>query len=169
MCRSRRSSARGFTRRRVDLPLNMLVTVKPREIDELTPEDRCEEWLRVRNKLRIYARQHEFAFAAVWARECRPDGTGEHLHVLMHVPASRRGHLEHILHRWFSGPDEIDIRSARNEVRRSASGKQLSAIGYVVKQMTPQAAFKRQLGRKAGGPIMGKRGGCTRNLVSPRS
>jgi hypothetical protein len=30
--------------------------------------------------------------------------------------------------------------------------------------MTPKAWFKRGLIRKAGGPILGKRGGCTRNI-----
>jgi hypothetical protein len=40
----------------------------------------------------------------------------------------------------------------------------MSAIGYISKQMTPQAWYKRGLIRKAGGPILGKRGGVTRNI-----
>ena len=40
----------------------------------------------------------------------------------------------------------------------------MSAIGYIAKQMTPQAWYRRGLIRKAGGPILGKRGGVTRNI-----
>jgi hypothetical protein len=40
----------------------------------------------------------------------------------------------------------------------------MSAIGYIAKQMTPQAWYKRGLNRKAGGAILGKRGGVTRNI-----
>jgi hypothetical protein len=40
----------------------------------------------------------------------------------------------------------------------------MSAIGYIAKQMTPQAWYRRCLIRKRGGRILGKRGGVTRNI-----
>ena len=40
----------------------------------------------------------------------------------------------------------------------------MSAVGYISKQMTSQAWYRRGLIRRAGGPILGKRGGMTRNL-----
>jgi hypothetical protein len=40
----------------------------------------------------------------------------------------------------------------------------LTAIGYLAKQMTPQTWYRRGMVRKAGGPIVGKRSGVTRDL-----
>jgi len=65
---------------------------------------------------------------------------------------------------WHPGPAEIDISLANYQVRFTPDGKRLSVAGYIMKQMTHRAWFKRGLIRKAGGPILGKRGGCTRNI-----
>jgi hypothetical protein len=133
-------------------------------VDDLPPEERCRTWAAFRNKLEIYARQHGFAFVAVWTRESNPDGSGEHLHVLLHVPKRWRTHLEEIAIGWHSGPAEIDISLANYQVRYTPDGKRLSVAGYIMKQMTPQAWYKRGLIRKAGGAVLGKRGGCTLNI-----
>lgn len=150
--------------RRIGRPLNALISLRPVAIDTRAPLERWKLWAAFLNKLGIYARQHGFVFAAIWARECNPDGSGEHLHVLLHVPTRRRAHFEDILFRWWPGPGEIDVGLADYRVRFTANGRRLSAAGYVMKQMTPQAWFRRGLLRRAGGPILGKRGGCTLNI-----
>lgn len=39
-----------------------------------------------------------------------------------------------------------------------------SVLGYLIKNMTPQAAYGRNRIRKKGGPVVGKIWGCSRNL-----
>jgi hypothetical protein len=68
--------------------------------------------------------------------------------------------------RWFPEPGAADVQRANQDVRLTADGKQMSAIGYLAKQMTTQAWYKRGLIRKRGGPVLGKRGGVTRNIGS---
>ena len=150
--------------RRTGCPLNALVSVRPTDVDELDPVARCRRWAAFLNKLGTYARQHGFKLVAIWSRECNPDGSGEHLHVLVHVPRKWRVHFQEILFRWYPGPAEMDVGLADYRIRFTASGRRLSAAGYGMKQMTPQAWFRRGLLRRAGGPILGKRGGCTRNI-----
>ena len=142
----------------------MLLTFRPEDIDTFTAEDRCEMWAAIRNKLGGYARDHGFPFVAVWARETRKDGSGEHFHMLMHVPPRHRTHFESILNKWLDGPGEVDLRPATYDIRLRDNGKQWSAVGYITKQMTPQASFKSRWSRQPGGPVLGKRGGCTTNI-----
>jgi hypothetical protein len=147
---------------RINRPLNLMISIRP--FEDLDPKTHCEFAARFRHKLCIYARQHGFAFVAAWARECNRDGTGEHLHVLMHVPRKHCRDLEEKIIGWFPEPGAADVRPANQKVFVTEKGKRMSAIGYLAKQMTPQAWYKRGLIRKAGGPILGKRGGVTRNI-----
>jgi hypothetical protein len=124
----------------------------------------CNVAAGIRNKLGVYARQHGFPFVAAWTRECNPDGTGEHSHVLMHVPRRYFADLEGKVIGWFPEPGAADVRPAHQNVTLTENGNRMSAIGYIAKQMTPQAWYRRGLNRKAGGLILGKRGGVTRNI-----
>ena len=118
----------------------------------------------LRNKLGVYARLRGFEPTFAWSREVNPNGTGEHLHVLMHVPAKHRSDFETTLMGWYPGPAEADVRKADQRTRFTYAGKRHSALGYICKQMTTQAWYGRGLTRKAGGPVLGKRGGTTKNL-----
>jgi len=82
----------------------------------------------------------------------------------MHVPVPHRRHFEDLVVGWYPGPGEVDVAPAHQRTRISWNGKRLSAIGYIAKQMTPQAWYRRGLIRKPGGPIVGKRGGVTTNI-----
>jgi hypothetical protein len=82
----------------------------------------------------------------------------------MYVPPKHYADLEEKLIGWFPEPGAADVQPANQRVFVTVTGKRMSAIGYLAKQMTPQAWYKRGLIRKAGGPILGKRGGVTRNL-----
>jgi hypothetical protein len=149
---------------RIGLPLNVMISVRPINIDEMTLADRCRAFAGVRNKLGVYSRLRGFEPTFVWSREANPHGTGEHLHVLMHVPAKHGQDFEATLIGWYPGPAEADARKAHQRTRFTWNGKRHSAIGYICKQMTPQAWYGRGLTRKAGGPVLGKRGGTTMNL-----
>ena len=147
---------------RIGRPLNVMLSTRP--LADYDPTAFCRFAARVRNKLGCWARQRGVLFVAAWARECNPDGTGEHLHVLMHVPPRHFSDLEEKIIAWFPEPGAADIRPADQRVFVTETGKRMSAIGYLAKQMTPQAWYRRGLIRKAGGPILGKRGGVTRNI-----
>jgi hypothetical protein len=147
---------------RLGLPLNAMLSIRP--LAYCDPTDFCRFASRARNKLGVWARQRDLPFVAAWARECNPDGTGEHLHVLMHVPPQHYSDFEEKIIAWFPEPGAADVRPAHQRVFVTETGKRMSAIGYLAKQMTPQAWYRRGLIRKAGGPILGKRGGVTRNI-----
>jgi hypothetical protein len=147
---------------RIGYPLNVFVTIRP--FAEYDPAKMCKVAAGIRNKLSVYARQHGFPFVAAWSRECNPDGTGEHLHVLMHVPPRLYQDLEKKVIGWYPEPGSADVRRANQRVIVTDTGIRMSAVGYISKQMTPQAWYKRGLQRKAGGAILGKRGGVTRNI-----
>jgi hypothetical protein len=155
-----------FHARRLGLSLNAFVSFRPIAGDELAPVERCKLFARVRNKLGVYARLHRFPPTFVWAREIHCDHTGEHLHVLMHVPDRLFGDFQQRLVKWFPGPGEMDVRAAHYRVTLTDSGKRKSAISYICKQMTPQAWWRRGLIRVPGGKILGKRGGVSANLTS---
>src|SRR5262249_20722702 len=84
--------------------------------------------------------------------------------VLMHVPRKHYSDLEEKLIGWFPEPGAAHVQPADQRVFITETGKRMSAIGYLAKQMTPQAWYKRGLIRKPGGPILGNRGGVTRNI-----
>jgi hypothetical protein len=147
---------------RIGLRLNAFVTIRPTAIHD--PSAFCDLWRSIRNKLGTYARQHGFPFVAAWSRECHPDGSGEHFHVLMHVPKKHFEKLSSTAISRFPEPGVVDVRPAHQNVSISETGIRYSAIGYISKQMTPQAWWGRGLNRQNGGPILGKRGGVTRNI-----
>jgi len=142
---------------RIGRPLNVMISLRPATAF-------CKLASRVRNKLGVWAKQRGILFVAAWARECNQDGTGEHLHVLMHVPPKHYSDFEEKIIGRFPEPGAADVRPAHQRVFVTETGKRMSAIGYLAKQMTPQAWYRRGLIRKAGGPILGKRGGVTRNI-----
>jgi len=151
--------------KRLNLPLNLLVTFGQTDIGDMTGSERCKLFAALRNRLGVYARQHNFRPTFVWSREINRDGTGEHMHVLIHVPPNRRHHFEDTVAGWLPEPGAVDVRTASYQTRSTASGKRRDAISYISKQMTPQAWYKRDQTRKAGGPVLGKRGGVSANLT----
>jgi hypothetical protein len=106
----------------------------------------------------------------VWSRESDPGtGANEHLHLLTHIPSKLVRRFRETASGWFAKAAEIDIRRADYRTRWTASGKQRSAIGYLTKN-SPQAAYGRPREYRKGGPIFGKRAGCSRNIdVSARA
>jgi hypothetical protein len=155
---------------RLGLNCNQFATIRPHDINSLTPPERQVRWQDILNKIAQFARDHDFEGVYIWSRESDPGtGTNEHLHVLTHIPPKLVRRFRETAFGWFSKAAEIDIKPANYRIRRTASGKQRSAIGYLTKN-SPQAAYGRPREYRKGGPILGKRAGCSRNIdVSARA
>jgi len=166
-------------------PLNTFVTFRPIDIDAMPGIERCRNFDKLRKKLDQYARQYGFPLTIAWARESAEDGAGEHLHCLIHVPPRHRKHFSDTVWGWLperaasgDGVDymtTVDVRPANQRTNFTEAGKQYDAIGYLVKQMSPQAGGRmegfgadahwvRYMHRVKGGPIFGKRAGVSLSL-----
>jgi hypothetical protein len=107
---------------RIGRPLNAMISLRPATAF-------CKLASRVRNKLGVWAKQRGILFVAAWARECNQDGTGEHLHVLMHVPpsttpTSKKKLLDGFLNR---EPRMSDLRTSGSSSLKPAKGCRRSA------------------------------------------
>jgi hypothetical protein len=147
---------------RVGLPLNTFVTFRP--FREMTDVEHCEHYAAIRNKVGIYARQRGFTPAFVWSRESNPDGYGEHLHMLIHVPRRFREHFLKTVIGWDSDPAAIVVKDADQKTVMTDDGYVHSAIGYLSKQMDNRARWRRGLRPQKPGPILGKRAGISATL-----
>jgi hypothetical protein len=142
---------------RIGRRLNAFVSIRPIDIDDMSPAERCRRFAVIRNKLGVYARLRRFEPTSIWSREINKDGTGEHLHVVMHVPSKHRSDFENTVLGWFPGAREADVTRAHQQTRLDSNGRRRSLVGYISKQMSPQAAWGRRGIRKPGGAILGKR------------
>jgi hypothetical protein len=98
------------------------------------------------------------------AREKEPGGR-EHFHVLIHVPRAKVILFDETVRGWFDEIDDIDIRAANQRTfPLHVPGKQGSALGYISKQRTQQAAFRTTFLRRRGDPVLGKRARISRTL-----
>ncbi|MCZ8181652.1 MAG: hypothetical protein O9322_01665 [Beijerinckiaceae bacterium] len=154
--------------RHMGLPLNILITARPDGVDRLAINERCRIFLRIKKNYTEFARRHGFPPTFLWTREISTTGTGEHLHLLCHAPSPLVARLMACAERWLPGPCEMDARRASQAMRRHPRGKLRSAITYIVKQMTSQAAFRRPYSRRPGGTIHGDRCGASHNLRKGR-
>ena len=162
----------------LDRPLNRLVTFRPMDVDDLPESDRCVLFAKLRNKIAGYARKRGVPPTFVWSREVALDGVGEHMHVLIHIPARLHEHFATTVWQWLPERSDhgdymttVDVRPANQRTRFTELGKRYNAVGYVCKQMSPKAGgstvgqhWKRHMNRVKGGAIVGKRGGVTSNI-----
>ena len=149
-------------------PLNVLLTARTCRVRALALERLCAEFIRIRNNYDGFARRRGFAPAHVWTRECYPDGTGEHMHMLCHVPAKLFAQFRRLAFAWMPCPKEVSVRKAGIREYQARDGKRHSSLFYIAKQMTPQAVFRTDLRRMKGGTIWGKRWNASRNLLPPK-
>jgi hypothetical protein len=54
---------------RLKLPLNLLLSFRPADIDATPEPERCRIFAAIRNKLGVHARQHSFPPVFIWTRE----------------------------------------------------------------------------------------------------
>lgn len=150
-------------------PLNAFITIRnPGE--PLNPQENANRVAVFWNRLAVWSRRHtaEQTFHCIVTREAAPNGkrigTGEHFHALLHVPHRQFEALMEATARWYPAPGEAVVKPARQTVSRSEGGKIRSALGYITKQRTPQAAWATDYSRKPGGIVLGKRYRITANL-----
>jgi hypothetical protein len=113
----------------------------------------------------VWSRYHRRGFYCVLVREKEPGGP-EHFHALIHVPPDKASKFYKTVQGWFSAMDDVDIRPAHQRVTAMRGGKRRSAIGYLTKQRTPQAAWKSPYRREPGDPVLGKRARISNTLRS---
>jgi hypothetical protein len=143
-------------------PLNRMMTVKPG--GDLTPLDHAKLVDRTWNKLGGWSRYHGNGFYCLLVREKEPGGR-EHFHILIHVPQAKVILFDETVRGWFGEADDIDIRAANQRTfPLSVPGKLGSALGYISKQRTPQAAYRTTFLRRRGDPVLGKRARISRTL-----
>jgi hypothetical protein len=150
----------AWTQARLDgFPLNVMLSVRPQQCRSLEHAELVDKtW----NRLGVWSRRHTptKTFHAILVRETKG---GEHFHVLMHVTGSASlTRLRHALARWFPN-NEAHVTPANYEVGFTPSGKIRSALGYITKERTPQAAWPKWQYRP-GDPVLGKRYRISANL-----
>lgn len=142
-------------------PLNALVSIRPPD-GYLSPIEHADLVAKSWNQFGIWSRRHTSAktFHAILVRETVPS---EHFHLLMHVEGNANlTLLRHALARWFPN-GEANVTRANQNVSFTPSGKIRSALGYITKERTPQAAWPKWQYRP-GGPVLGKRYRISANL-----
>ena len=149
---------------RIGLPFTVMITQSPPDIDRTAPKERMRILRATLNAYCAFARRNGFKGNYLWVREIRPDGTGEHFHIVAHVPARRVRHF--IAQAQMRRPfPEIEVRRVYEYSHADRYGRWLSALTYLIKQMTPQARWKYRLPRRPSGHLAGKRYGMSRNLM----
>lgn len=148
------------------LRLNVYVTITDRAMNDIDPALRFRVWQIILNKIGQFARDNRFTAAFIWTRESRrPDGQNEHLHALLHVPPKMFARFRRLMEKWTTDDDGLDIDVQRSDYKTHdlGDGKKGSVFDYITKN-SPQAAYGGTRIYRPGGPIVGKRCGCSRNL-----
>lgn len=146
------------------LALNVRIDVRPRNVDDMTVQERIARFQRILKNYAAFARRRRFTPAYLHTRESLVGDVSEHLHIACHVPARYCASFIRCVFNWCEGPDEISARPCTNRTTWLKTGKCKSALGYMIKNMTPQAAYGRPYIRTKGGGLWGKRWGCSHNL-----
>jgi hypothetical protein len=145
-------------------PLNRMVTVKPG--GDLSPLDHAQLVDRFWNKVGGWSRYHVGGFFCLLVREKEPGGR-EHFHVLIHVPTAKVILFDKTIRGWFDEIDDINIKAANQRTfPLNVPGKLGSALGYISKQRTPEAAYRTIFLRRRGDSVLGKRARISRTLLA---
>jgi hypothetical protein len=149
-------------------PLNALISIRP--LQTLTPLEHVELVNKTWNRVGVWSRRNtsKQTFHAILVRETLDDCRRrlDHFHLLLHVESKAAlSRLRDALARWFPEPDEAHVRAAHQRVTFTPSGKIMSAIGYVTKERTRQAAWPNWQARYNAGAVLGKRYRLSANLA----
>lgn len=151
---------------RLEMPLNNFVTITTEGINSDDAERRFRFWQRLINRICQFFRDRSLKTAFIWTRESqRHGGENEHLHLLIHVHPTHSKSFKRLMEKWCLEKDglNVDVRKANNLKRILANGKIGSVVDYMAKN-SPQAAYHGDRLYRPGGPIRGKRCGCSQNL-----
>ena len=126
-------------------------------------------------ELQEQTRREGGELTALWVRE-RASGKGEHVHILLHLPAAMRLHgrtrrwIETAGGKWLPGVSRVRVIGGRlPKVGRNRNARlALNAANvtrYLVKAANPETGARLELTRAGcGGEIIGKRCGWTQNI-----
>ncbi len=115
------------------------------------------------------------ALTAIWVRECASD-KGEHVHILMHLPAAMRLHgrtrrwIENAGGTWQPGVSKVTLVAGRlNKIGANNSPvwveNAANVVDYLLKAASEETGDRLGLQRAGrGGRITGKRCGATQNI-----
>lgn len=122
-----------------------------------------------------HARRHGGALTAIWVRECG-SAKGEHVHILLHLPAEMRLHgltrrwIENAGGTWLPGASKVRIVAGRlskvGEIREKKwAVNAANVVGYLLKAASEKTGERLGLTRAGrSGRIVGKRCGVTQNI-----
>ena len=167
-----------YTAQIIGLPLDALVTLRPRIFDEMTPVER-HAWTRrrIRSLGQWYADNDDLPpFTALWSRESKRvafEGKwmaiGEHIHMLVHA-GPHRDRLKRMLGKGLKMKGEVDVRPAKQTITRLHNGWMTDASTYVLKAVNQRVWRSRpSVPHRESGPIYGVRVGWTQNLNDHKS
>lgn len=110
--------------------------------------------------------------AYLWVRE-NGDGKGSHVHILAHLPVGRRWHGARA-RRWIERITGKPYRAGVIRTRRIAGAVEPqgalyaanlgTVLAYALKGVEPDAAVELAIEHEAGGRVIGKRCGRSRNI-----
>jgi hypothetical protein len=153
---------------KVGLPLNAFVTVKIPGFDSWTPQEKAAANRRMLDNMGQFARREGFSIVYIWVREVGADGSGEHLHILSHIPKQLFRKFRQLADDWLPG-NEIRVSPATYRISKADDGKLHSILHYMAKQMDSRANFRTAWRRVRGGTIFGARWGCSQSLKSEKA
>lgn len=149
-------------------PLDTLISVR---CEKLTLPQCDQEYAELVNKtwnyLGVWSRRNTKQFYCVLVCETLDKFGRPHtnFHALIHVGSgANRSLLRYALTKRFPEPGEVEVGPANQNVRLNHNGKIESAIGYISKERTGQAAWPHWQYRRGGLEVLGKRYRITANL-----
>lgn len=149
--------------RKAGFPLTAHITQRPPEIDSFDPSQRMEMLQATINAYCTFARRDKFLACYLWVREIAPDQTGEHFHLLVHVPLRVCRSFQERAEARRRFP-EIKVTPSFERAKGLRDGRTYHSAMYIAKQMTPQARYRFEIPREKGGKVWGARMGMSRNL-----
>lgn len=135
-------------------PLNTFVTFRPDPDRNLDGAGLAKMFAAIRNKVGVELRRRGIEPAFVWTIEANEEGSGVHMHMLIHVPAQSKEAVEKVIYRWLPEAKGVDVRDVYDQ----------RAMNYVCKQLDHRAAWVRGLRYKPA-PYAGKRCGVSKSLM----
>lgn len=135
-------------------PLNQFATFRPSPDRNLDAAGYAETFALIRNKLGGELRRRGVEPVFAWTIEANEDGSGAHMHVLVHVPQKHKEAVRKVMYGWLPEATGVDVRDVYSN----------DAINYICKQLDHHAAWARGMRYKPG-LYAGKRCGVSKSLM----
>jgi hypothetical protein len=161
-------SATDYHARLLGRSFTHVLTIKPRCMDAMAPEERLPYWQDLVDNIGRLFRHERQTFTYTVSRESNAilrTGVGEHAHLIGHFPPRLLRKTLKSLKRRFPGAGEVDCLTITQAAKRLRNGKYGSPLQYCLKTMPPRLAWNSNLAWKRGGVILGARAWCSKDLT----